>query len=147
MATNLSNGFENCKDCAGFFEADGSFPEIGGSIREIGSDFLRMTVASWRLAGTCAVFRAPSRKTKAFFLCRCPQNGVSRAKTVIVTEKPADFCGRDTWRGEQMSCRVVRQIPLYSFLIILAYSGTEKRIQCPPYGTAVQSFDRFSVQW
>jgi len=36
-ATNLSNGFENCKDYAGFFEADGSFPEIVGHLCSLSS--------------------------------------------------------------------------------------------------------------
>ena len=80
------------------------------------------------------------------FSVSIPQNGTSMAKTAIVTEKHDHFCGRNTWRSEQMSCRIARQIPLYGFLINLVYSGAEKRIQCHPYGTVVQSFGRFSVQ-
>ena len=83
-ATNLSNGFENCKDCAGFFEADGSFPEIGRSIREIGSEILRMTVTSERLAGTCAVFRAPSRKNKAFLRTNLFRTSLRNINSVLV---------------------------------------------------------------
>ena len=75
-ATNLSNGFENCKDYAGFFAADGSFPEIGGSIRVIGGHLCRLSSIVPQKQGVFSV--------------SMPQNGVSRAKTGIVTEKPAD---------------------------------------------------------
>ena len=57
------------------------------------------------------------------FSVSMPQNGTSRAKTAIVTEKHDHLCGRNTWRSEQMSCRVF------------------------PTDTAVQVFDHFSVQW
>ena len=64
--TNLSNGFENCKDCTGFFAAICGFPEIGGHL--------------CRLSGI-----VPQKQ--AVFSVTMPQNGGSRAKTVIVTEK------------------------------------------------------------
>ena len=59
--TNLSNGFENCKDCVGFFAAVCSFPVISGHL--------------CRLWSSLPSFERRPAKTRRFFCDDAPKWG------------------------------------------------------------------------